>query len=164
MSLTKRKIILMSYDELALAGFVYDLSPDELESARRKLDAMVAMIIGSGISLPYLLPATQDGSDLDQPSLLPDWATQAIYLMLAKRISPSFGKTMSDETKSDLIDSYAAMVKQAVGRPPHRHFPSTLPLGAGNRRSWYGGVYGRNFFPIPESPFDERFNTEIDFN
>ena len=42
MGYTKRQFILAAFEEIGLAAYTFDLQPDQLESARRRLDAMIA--------------------------------------------------------------------------------------------------------------------------
>jgi len=148
---TKQQIIEQAFDELALAGFTFDLDPDQLESALRKLDSMMAAWGSVGISLGYLLPANPDDSNLDDETGIPDAAVEAVYMSLAVKLAASRGKNLSAETKASAKLGYerllGAAVRDAARRTP---MPNTMPRGAGNK-PWRTGS---NFFPGPAETLD----------
>lgn len=148
---TKQQIIEQAFDELALAGFTFDLDPDQLESALRKLDTMMAAWGSVGISLGYLLPANPDDSNLDDETGIPDTAVEAVYMNLAVKLAASRGKTLSAETKAAAKVGYerllGAAARDAARRAP---MPNTMPRGAGNK-PWRSGM---TFFPGPAETLD----------
>jgi len=137
---TKKQLIEQAFDELALAGFVYDLDPDQLESALRRMDTMLAQWSGAGIALGYLLPAGPDDSNIDDASGIPDAAIEAVYMNLAVRIAASRGKTLTAETKLAAKRAYDRLLGN-VARAAARAvpMPNTMPRGAGNK-PWRHGV------------------------
>lgn len=141
---TKAQLIDAAFEELALAGFVVDISPEEQASALRRMDTMLATWEGKGIRLGYALPASPDDSDVDQPSGLPDRANEAVFTNLAVRLAASFGKTLNVSTMKTAADSYAALLVP-LANPRQQQMPSTLPMGAGNRSRGFR----RTFFPKP---------------
>lgn len=88
MGYTKRDIIGQAFDEIGLAGYVFDLQPQQIESALRRLDAMMATWNGKGVRLGYPLPTSAGDSDVDQEINVPDVAIEAMTLNLAVRIAP----------------------------------------------------------------------------
>ena len=58
MSWTKREIVEEAYGELALAGYVFDLDPEEEQAALRKLDTMMAVWDARGVRLGYPLASS----------------------------------------------------------------------------------------------------------
>jgi hypothetical protein len=156
---TKRQLIEQAYDELALAGYVFDLTPEELQSALRLLDGMMAGWEGKGVRLGYALPATPDASDLDQLSGLPDRANEAVWANLAMRRAAGMGKTLMPSTLRLAREGYAALLVP-LAQPRTQQLPSTLPVGAGNRT--YGFPY-RRFFPPPTTdPLPVEHGTDLD--
>lgn len=97
MAWTKLDVIRQAYSEIGKASHDFDLQPDELQSALRQLDAMLAMWSGTqGIRIGF---AGGDGfGDLDVNTEVPTWAVEAIYYNLALRLAPSFGKTPNPVT------------------------------------------------------------------
>lgn len=132
MSYTKRQIVEGAYAEIGMAAFVFDLEPEDLQSALRRLDALMATWNGRGIRLGYPVPLQPASSSLDEDSNLPDWAAEAAITNLAVRIAPSYGKTPSDDTKITARDSYSVLLSRAAV-PPEMQFPAQLPAGAGNK-------------------------------
>lgn len=155
---TKKQIIEQAFDELALAGFVYDLDPDQLESALRRLDTMMAAWGAVGISLGYLLPANPDDSDIGDETGIPDSAIEAVYMNLAVKIAASRGKMLTAETKATARRGYdqllGAAARDAARRPP---MPNTMPRGAGNK-PWRSGM---PFFPGPAETLDADIGVPI---
>jgi hypothetical protein len=136
MSWTKREFINEAFDEIGLASYVFDLTADQLQSALRKLDAMMAKWNGRGIRISYPLPSTPSESSLDAVSNVPDAANEAIYTNLGLALAPSYGKTVSPETKEKAHESFQILLSLAT-TPRVMQFPGTLPLGAGNK-AWVG--------------------------
>jgi hypothetical protein len=134
MSWTKRQIVEEAFGELALAGYVFDLQPEELQAALRKLDAMVATWTAQGLRLGYAAASSPDESDLDQDSGLQMIAIEAVYLNLAVRLAASKGKVLAASTKMaakaalDTLES-----RQASDEVQQQQLPNTMPRGAGAR-------------------------------
>lgn len=132
MTWTKRQYIEQAFAEIGLAGYVFDLSPEQLQSALRQLDTMMSTWDGKGIRLGWPLALSPDDSDLDTEAPIVTWANEAIYLNLALRIAPGFGKAPGQETKVNAKMAYDALLLRAA-RPEQMQYPGTLPAGAGNK-------------------------------
>lgn len=146
MGWTKRQLIERAYSEIGIAGYAFDLAPEELEDALRTLDAVMAQWNGRGIRLGYPVPGAADGSDLDQDSNLPDWATEAAYLALALRIAPGAGKAVSQDTKAAAREALAVVMAR-VTQPPQAAV-NALPVGAGHRAYWPEAAYFPETSPV----------------
>ncbi|RBL65198.1 hypothetical protein C3E98_044350, partial [Pseudomonas sp. MWU13-2625] len=68
---TKQELVDGAYEEIVLAGYVFDLSPEERETGLRRLDRLAAEWDALGIRVGYNL-ASADGSSLEDESGLPD--------------------------------------------------------------------------------------------
>jgi len=145
MGYSKRQFVAAAFEEIGLASYIFDLHPDQLQSALRRLDAMMADWNGKGIRLGYPLPGSPQDSDLDEPTLVPDSANQAIITNLAIRIAPGYGKTVMPETKAVAKDSYNTLLQRATA-PIEQQLPDTMPSGAGNK-PWR--VYDNPFLRPP---------------
>lgn len=144
MSWTKRELIAEALSELGI-GADFDITPEELQTALRRLDTMLAVWDGKGIRLGYPLPSSPDASDLDQDSSLPDAALEPVYLNLALRLAPSYGKAVSVDTRRNASAGYdRLLIAAAQPLPPQQ--PSTMPRGAGNK-PWR--PLSSPFFPQP---------------
>jgi hypothetical protein len=155
---TKRELIDMAFETIGIASFAYDIQPEQMESARRKLDSMMAQWNARGIRLGFPIPSEPDGGDLDQETNLPDAALEAVYLNLAKRIAPGFGKQLTPETKSLAREAFDAMMVRAV-TPIEMQMPGGFPLGAGVRT--YTG--NSAFTPEPENPILAGNDSPLEF-
>jgi hypothetical protein len=128
---TKRSIIDQAFAAIGLAGYVFDLQPQQIEMAGMTLDSMCATWANQGIRLGYV------PGDIPGESGLPDSAIEAVVANLALRIAPGFGKTVSPDTKIQARIAYSALVAQSAAPIPMRINPSYAPAGAGN---WNGNV------------------------
>lgn len=134
MSWTKRQIIEQAYEELGLASSSFDLQPEQLESARRKLDTLVAGWASKNIQIGYPLASEANSSDLDQQTNVPDYAVEALYLNLAIKIAPSHGKAVFPETKLQADTAYRNVLRISVRNPPEMKFSCSLPSGSGTKQ------------------------------
>lgn len=153
MSWTKRQLVEHAFEELGLAAYAYDLTPDQLQSALRRLDAMMAVWAARGIKLFYPLPSSPENSELDEESGIPDAAADAVFTNLALRLAPSYGKSASAETRQTAKSGYDWLLN-AAAMPDEMQYLNTLPLGAGG---------GGRVFVAPEE--DNKLSgptTEID--
>ena len=132
MSYTKRQFITGAFEEIGMAAYVFDLQSEDLQFGLRRLDAMMAQWNAAGVRLGYPLPSTPNSSDLDEVTGVPDSANEAIITNLAIKLAPSFGKTVSLETKATASTGYNTLLSRAV-MPNEMQLPGTLPLGAGNK-------------------------------
>jgi hypothetical protein len=142
MGWTKRDYVVAAFEECGLASYVFDLQDDQIESACRRLDAMMADWNGRGIRLGYPLPASPSGTDIDDEAGTPDSAHRAIITNLAIELAPSCGKQVSERTLATARAAYNTLLARAA-MPPEMQLPGTLPAGAGNR----GG-----YMPEPDEP------------
>ena len=145
MTWTKRQLVEEAYGELALQGYVFDLSPEELQTGLRRLDTMMATWEGRGVRVGYAMPSSPADSDLDTPSGLPDYAVETSYLNLAIRIAAGAGKALSPETKRVAAEGFNVLLF-AAAQPQQQQLPDTLARGAGNK-PWR--TTDQPFFPTP---------------
>lgn len=160
MGYSKRQFVAAAFEEIGLASYVFDLQPEQLQSAMRRIDAMMADWNGKGIRLGYPLPNSPQDSDLDEPTLVPDWANEAIITNGAVRLAPGYGKVVMPETKAVAKDSYNTLLQRAT-MPPEQQLPATMPAGAGNK-PWR--VYDNPFIRPPIDPVDAGPDGPLQFN
>lgn len=132
MGWTKRDFVKQAFEEIGYASYIYDAVPEELESILRTLDAMMATWNAKGIRIGYPASSTANGASLDEQTDVPDAANEAIYLALAIRIAPRFGKQVQQETKQNAKDAYDALLNR-LAQPIEMQFNQTVPAGAGNK-------------------------------
>ena len=132
---TKRQIIDMSYGSIGLAGYTFDLQPEQIEFARQMLDAMMAQLNAQGIRLGWPIPSSPTSGDVDEETNLPDWALAAVYLNLGPIIASAHGKQVTPMYLGMARAAKDAMFIQAV-KPMARPMPGGFPLGAGHKTYW----------------------------
>lgn len=159
MTWTRRQYITQAFDELGYASYAYDLEPEQLNSAKRRLDSMLSTWNGMGIRLGFPLPSSPELSDLDEETGVPDYANEAIALGLAVRLAPSIGKVISPDTKANAKRALNVLLKRAA-EPVEKQFPGTLPLGAGNKRV----TPSSPFVSKPTDPIDAGSDGPLEFN
>jgi P22 tail accessory factor len=162
MGWTKRQFVEQAFEEIGLAAYVYDLTPEQLQSALRRLDAMMAGWNANGIRIGWPMPSTPDTSDIDVDTKVPDVANEAIYLNLAVRLAPGFGKVLSQDTKSDADGAYSNLLNQTAAPTPERQFPNTLPRGAGTKP--WRSFNSNQFVKTPDDPLLAGEDNEINFD
>lgn len=116
MGWTKRQVITQAFSELGLASYVYNLTASELQDAMRRLDTMMAIWTARNIVFDpvYPQPATYGAGDLDDDTNATDDALEPMYLHLAIRLGPSYGKTPSPDTRAAAKAGYTALLGQYV--------------------------------------------------
>lgn len=162
MGWTKRQFVEQAFEEIGLAAYVYDLTPEQLQSALRRLDAMMAGWNVNGIRVGWPMPSTPDASDLDVDTKVADVANEAIYLNLGVRLAPSFGKTLSPDTKADADAAYSNLLNQTAAPTPERQLPNTLPRGAGTKP--WRSFNSNQFVRTPDDPLQAGEDNEINFD
>jgi hypothetical protein len=145
MGYTKRQFVEEAFAEIGMASYVFDLQPQQLEGALRRLDTMLATWNGKGIRIGYPLPSSPEDSDLDTETLVPDTANEAIITNLAVRIAPQYGKSLSMDTKVTAKQSYDMLLSRAA-MPMEMQLPASMPRGAGAK------AYDDPFVDNPEEP------------
>jgi hypothetical protein len=159
MSWTKRQFVEQAFEEIGLASYAYDLTPEQLQSALKRLDAMLATWGAKGIRIGWDGASNPDSSDLNTLTTVTDIASEAIYTNLALRIAPSFGKQVSNETRLIANTSYNALISQVITQTPELQFPTSLPTGAGYKYSRTENT----FFPTPSDSILQGNDGEINF-
>ena len=157
MSYTKRQFITAAFEEIGLASYVFDLQPQDLQTALRRLDAMMAEWNGKGLRLAYPIPLSPEDSDLDTETTVPDWANEAVITNLATRLASGYGKAVPPETKMVARQGYNTIMSRAA-MPPEQQMPHSMPRGAG-RKPWR---YDDPFMPIPDAPVETGGEGELD--
>jgi len=156
MGWTKRQLIQQAFSGLALAGYSFDITPEEEQDSLCLLDTMMATWDAQGVQLGYALSADPDDSDVSADSGLPLYAVEAVYRALEIRIASGKGKQIPASTQIAASRAYAAMASKLVSdqtRP--QQIASGTPLGAGLktwRRSGSPFAATPNTAPVQVSP------------
>lgn len=158
MGYSKRQLVTQALEEIGIASYTFDIEPEQLQSALYKLDAMMATWNARGIRLGYPIPSSPEDSSLDDDSNIPDAANESVFLNLAIRLAPSYGKIVLQETKKSAFSSYRNLLARAV-KPSEMQLQS-IPSGAGNKTWRYG--HGE-FFGGPTETLDAGDDSELIF-
>lgn len=95
---TKRDIIAKAHMKLGIASHESDLSPEDLSSGLMDLDALISEWAAAGVRFGA---TGGDGfGTLDETANVPPYAASALYMELAIRLAPEFGKAASMELKA----------------------------------------------------------------
>lgn len=154
---SKQQFIAKAFDCIGLANYIFDLSPEELQSAVNALDAMMAAWNGEGIRLGYPISSSPTTADIAAATNVPDSANLAIYCNLAILLGAEHGKDVPAFVLSAAKHGYSAMLTKAV-TPIQVQQPSWLPAGQGNRRS----DRRRVFLDRPSDPLATGLDGNID--
>jgi hypothetical protein len=132
MGYTKRQFIEGAFEEIGMANYVFDLQPEQLQSALRRLDAMMMEWNAQGIRLGYPIARSPQDSDLSTETETPDSAWEAVITNLAIRIAPGYGKPVADGTKTIAKNALNTLMQRATF-PLEKQLPQTMPIGQGNK-------------------------------
>lgn len=139
MSWTKRLLVNKAYGDLALQGYVFDLTPDEIQDAILSMDSMMALWETQGIRVGYAMTTDPEAADPDQPSGLPDWMNMAVYKNLAIMMAASFGKAVPPSLAVAAKTAYDWVLGLIASNPPLMQYKGNLPQGAGWKQTNYMG-------------------------
>lgn len=130
---TKRTLVEEAYAELALANWVWDLQPEEIQWAVNRMDMMLSLWAAKGINVGYPL-SDGSGSDPEQSCEVLAFAVPAIVLNLARSIATGKGKQLSQipETLRAARDALSFLETMAA-QPGTLQKPYYLPVGAGSK-------------------------------
>lgn len=133
---TKGSIVETAYDFCGLSSDQYERTPEEMAKGLRLLNSLMSWLkLGKGIDLSYIQPRYGEGL-LEEPSGIPDGAREPIAALLAQRIAPTIGASLTDDAKailsSAVADLYAYTAPAPIARKPAYRFVS-----AARRHSWW---------------------------
>lgn len=157
MGWSKRQFIEQAFEEIGMAAYVFDITPDQIQSALRRLDSMMANWNASGIRIGWPMVSSPNNSELDTDTKVTDAANEAIYLNLGIRLAPGFGKVISTESKLTADAAYSSLLNLTSNQVPERQLPNTMPKGSG-AKSW-----DSQFTKTPNDPLKSGSDSEITF-
>lgn len=160
MSWTKRQLVSQAYDEIGLADYVFDLEPEQLQSACRRMDAMIAGWNASGVRIAYPLSDSPDTTDIDEDTNMPDFCNEAVYLNLAVRLGASMGKNLSPDTRINARKAYTQLLNGLMDAPIEYTYPSSMPVGQG-KKPWR--TNNNPYFTPSDTAIDAGPDGEIEF-
>jgi hypothetical protein len=135
----KASLVEGAYEYCGLNGYEFDRTPDEMVTGLRHLNAMMAEWDEDGIVLGYDFPTYGNGR-LEEPSGVPNHAVAAIHQMLALRLAPGLGATLSPDAKAALAKSYQGLRSRTAATPPTMSTRAQRMPSLGTRHRGYGTV------------------------
>ncbi len=114
---TKLAIIRQAFGEIGLRGYVFNLTPDEMQDCFDKLQNLAAEWDGMGARVGYSFAGNTDAE-----SGLPDTAVDCFAKNLAVRLAPSYGKTISPDLRTAAAVGFNALLV-ALRRRPEVPYP-----------------------------------------
>jgi hypothetical protein len=131
MAITKQAIIDAAFEELALAGFTFDITAAERATALLRLDSMMATWEGRGLRFGYFFSSATTPSALANDSGLPQKYHEAAYTNLAVRLCATFGKQPPVSLLATAKDAMTPLLIEAAF-PDEQLTRAGVPRGAGN--------------------------------
>ncbi len=132
MSYKKSELVSAALANIGIADYEFDISPEEVTTGVRILEAMIAQWASKGVHIGYPISTPSEGFDIDSDSKIPDFAYEAVIYNLTIRIAPTYGKQVPMEV---LITAKKALnTLFGLSVQPKERQPSNLPKGAGSRR------------------------------
>lgn len=138
MSITKRQIINLAFEELGLGSYNYDLQPEDLANAVSRLDNLMAEWAVSGIQTGYPVTTDSDAGSIDDDIGLVLPLKGGVASALAVELAPGYGKTPAPDTKMNATSAYKLGLRMSFV-PGNKNINNTMvPAGAGYkwRRTW----------------------------
>lgn len=142
--ITKGDIVRQAYIELRISGLTNRATPEDTQIALRKLDSMMLAWTNKGLNLSWNKSDDFTDPDPQEDSGISDADYEAIYVNLAVKLAPAFGKppTQLDSFAREL---YAGLFSTELPTQQNNEY---MPLGSGNRRGAYTPVYQEGNEPI----------------
>lgn len=155
---TKKRYVESALEEIGIASYQFDISPEMSSLVLKRLDSMMATWNAKGIRLNYNLSNNPLNSTLDDEVNIPDFANEAVYTNLALRLASSFGKQVSQELKNIAFSSFNTLYAKSFSLD-EKQFDRSIPAGQGNKLR---RTYSPFLIPIKNTPSDTDGN--ITFN
>lgn len=142
--ITKGDIVRQAYIELRISGLTNEATPEDTQIALKKLDSMLLAWTNKGLNLSWNKSDNFVDPDPQEDSGISDADYEAIYVNLAVKLAPAFGKppTQLDSFAREL---YAGLFSTVLPTQQNNEY---MPLGSGSRRGACTPVYQESSEPI----------------
>jgi hypothetical protein len=131
---TKGELVNAAYEEIGLAGYVFDLQPEEIQTGVRRLERYMLMLDGRGIRISYNAAASASSATANDPLGIPQWTEDCIIPLFALRLAPTIGKQVHPDTRMAARRGLNALLVGTYNIPSMQ-MPRHMPIGSGNRRN-----------------------------
>jgi hypothetical protein len=133
MGWTKRQILNDAFSEIGMAGYVFDLEPDDLQTALNRLDSLMSQWESDNIYTGYAVTDDPASISIDGDSgILSQYVLPVIH-NLAVQIAPSYGKQPMPQTMAAARKGYAVALRTKTVPMKSANITVT-PAGSGNTR------------------------------
>lgn len=130
---TKGEIIKEAFAELGLGAYAYSLQPEDMQTALRRMNLMLAEWDADGINVGYTVVDEPNDDTFTDDSGIGTEFIRGVICSLAVEIAPNYGKTVSRNTASNARRGKAKALRVSAPTPPRKIDYTAVPLGAGNR-------------------------------
>lgn len=132
-SATKQQLVDAAYNDVALNGWELDITPEEKDTALTRLDTLMWELFGRGLDLGYNFPTGIGAGNLSDDLGVPDQAFNGLSILLARKLCPTMGKKLSQESREAVDDGMKAVRSAAINPVPFMQLPKGTPLGSGGK-------------------------------
>jgi hypothetical protein len=137
---TALKIVERAFQKAGIKAAETPLTASEGSDGIDVLNDLINSWNATGV-LKGVDPVSDSGEDLREP----DYATAALKSHLAIMIAGEYGIDVTQAMAVSAASSWSDLIA-ATADLNNTEYPSTLPIGSGNRNQ-YGYGYDRDFFP-----------------
>lgn len=142
--ITKGDIVNQAFEYLRISGLTNEAAPRDTQLALRSLDSIMLAWTNKGLNLSWNKSDDFTDPDPQEDSGISDADYEAIYVNLAVKLAPAFGKppTQLDSFAREL---YAGLFSTEL---PTQQNNTYMPLGSGNRHGVCAPVFQQANEPI----------------
>lgn len=136
--ITKGDIVRQAFTHLRISGLTSKATPEDTRLALQTLESMLLAWTNKGLNLSWNKSDNFVDPDPHEDSGISDANYEAIYVNLAVKLLPPFGKEAPTRLESFARELYAGLFSTVL---PTQQNNTYMPLGSGNRRGAYTPVY-----------------------
>lgn len=142
--ITKGDIVRQAFQHLRISGLTNKARNEDTQLALQTLESMLLAWTNKGLNLSWNKSPDFVDPDPQEDSGISDADYEAIYVNLAVKLAPAFGKppTQLDSFAREL---YAGLFSTVLPTQQNNEY---MPLGSGSRRGAYTPVYQEANEPI----------------
>ena len=142
--ITKGDIVRQAYAHLRISGLTSKATPEDTQLGLQTLEAMLLAWTNKGLNLSWKKSEDFVDPDPQKDSGISDANYEAIYVNLAVKLAPAFGKAPT-QLNTYANELYAGLFDVVLPTQQNNEY---MPLGSGNRRGYYTPIYQESSEPI----------------
>lgn len=136
--ITKADIVRQAFAHLRISGLTSKATPEDTQLGLQTLEAMLLAWTNKGLNLSWNKSPGFTDPDPQEDSGISDANYEAVYVNLAVKLLPAFGKEAPTQLNSFSRELYSGLFDTTL---PVQQNNAYMPLGSGNRRGAYTPVY-----------------------